>query len=54
MAWLLASIGTALLIGGGLFPRHYLMVFVPMALLLCLIGPGRYSLDRLIDTSRKR
>ena len=54
IAWLLASIGTATLVGGGLFPRHYLMVFVPTALLLCLIGPGRFSLDRLIDTWRRR
>ncbi len=54
IAWLLASIGTATLVGGDLFPRHYLMVFVPTALLLCLIGPGRFSLDRLIDTSRRQ
>ena len=53
-AWLLLSIGTALLFAGELLPRHYLMVFVPTALLLCLIGPGRYSLDRLIDSSRRQ
>ena len=53
-AWLLLSIGTTLLVAGDLLPRHYLMVFVPTALLLCLIGPGRYSLDRLIDTSRRQ
>jgi uncharacterized membrane protein YphA (DoxX/SURF4 family) len=47
IAWLLLSVSTALLIAGELLPLHYLMVFVPVALLLCLIGPGRYSLDRL-------
>ena len=54
IAWLLTSIGTAMLIGGDIFPRHSLMVFVPTALLLCLIGPGRFSLDRLIGTWRRR
>lgn len=53
-AWLLMSIGTTLLFAGELLPRHYLMVFVPAALLLCLIGPGRYSLDRLIDILRRQ
>jgi putative oxidoreductase len=48
-AWLLLSIGIALLFAGdGFFPRHYVMAFVPQALLLCLLGPGRYSIDRLI------
>ena len=54
MAWLLTSIGTTELFAGELLPRHFLMVFVPAALLLCLIGPGRYSLDRLIDTLRRQ
>ena len=53
-AWLLLSIGTALLFSGELLPRHYLMVFIPAALLLCLFGPGRYSLDRSTDFSRRQ
>lgn len=47
-AWLLSSIAIALIFSGDEFlPRHYLMVFVPLALLLWLVGPGRYSLDRV-------
>ena len=47
IAWLLLSVSTALFFSGELLPLHYLMVFAPVALLLCLIGPGRYSLDGL-------
>ncbi|MSO82017.1 MAG: DoxX family protein [Acidobacteria bacterium] len=54
MAWLLLSIAIALAFSGGdeFFSRHYLMVFVPLALLLCVLGPGRYSVDRLRQTKR--
>ena len=52
-AWLLLSIGIALLFSGDEFlPRHYLMAFVPQALLLCFLGPGRYSVDRLIGRAK--
>jgi uncharacterized membrane protein YphA (DoxX/SURF4 family) len=52
-AWLLASISVAVMAtGDDFFPRHYLMVFVPLALLLCLFGAGRYSLDYLMDSRR--
>lgn len=53
MAWLLLSIAIALAFSGGeFFPRHYLMVFVPLALLLCVLGPGRYSVDGLRQPKR--
>jgi uncharacterized membrane protein YphA (DoxX/SURF4 family) len=53
VAWLLLSIAIALAFSGDEFlPRHYLMVFVPLALLLCVLGPGRYSVDRLRRTKR--
>jgi uncharacterized membrane protein YphA (DoxX/SURF4 family) len=53
VAWLLLSIGIAMLFDGGLFPRHYLMVFVPAALLLFALEPSRYSLDALIRGKRR-
>ena len=53
MAWLLLSIAIALTFSGDEFlPRHYLMVFVPLASLLCVLGPGRCSVDRLRQTTR--
>jgi len=55
MAWLLLSIAIALAFSGDeFFPRHYLMVFVPLALLLCALGPGRYSVDGLRQTRREQ
>lgn len=39
------SIGIALLGVGELLPRHHVMVFLTIALLLAATGPGRYSLD---------
>lgn len=54
MTWLLLSISIALAFSGGeFFPRHYLMVFVPLALLLFVLGPGRYSVDRLRHKQRQ-
>ena len=53
MAWMLLSIAIALASSGDdFFPRHYLMVFVPLALLLFVLGPGRYSVDRLRHRKR--
>jgi uncharacterized membrane protein YphA (DoxX/SURF4 family) len=48
IAWIVLSIGIALLFTGELLPRHHTMVMVPFALLLCVLGPGPYSLDGLI------
>lgn len=39
------SIAVALWAGGTFFPRHMLMVFIPLALYFMLIGPGRFSVD---------
>ena len=54
-AWLLLSISIAMIstAGGDFFPRHYLMVFVPLAMLLALTGPGRYSIDATIRRRRR-
>ena len=53
MAWLLLSITIAVVSSGDeFFPRHYLMVFVPLALLLCALGPGRYSVDSFRQAQR--
>ena len=51
---LLASITIALVMTdrADFFPRHYLMVFVPLALLLFLLGPGPFSVDRLFGRRR--
>jgi uncharacterized membrane protein YphA (DoxX/SURF4 family) len=51
-AVLFASIGTALLGAGDFLPRHHIMVFLPVALLLATNGPGRYSLDALLARRR--
>jgi len=40
-----ASIMLALFGAGDLLPRHHIMVFLPVALLLFVVGPGRHSLD---------
>ena len=47
-----ASIGVALLHVGELWPRHHIMVFASLTLLLAVTGPGRYSLDALWRSRR--
>jgi thiosulfate dehydrogenase [quinone] large subunit len=44
-ALIFATIGIALLGAGDLLPRHHIMVFLPVALLLLTQGMGRYSVD---------
>lgn len=44
----LLSIGIALIGTGEFFPRHHVMVFIPIALLLSCTGPGKYSLDGML------
>ena len=51
-AVIFASIGVALLGAGDLLPRHHLMVFLPVALLLATQGPGRYSIDAIAARRR--
>jgi putative oxidoreductase len=48
-AVLFATIGIALYGAGDLLPRHHIMVFLPVALLIASNGPGRYSLDTVIS-----
>ena len=48
IAWIVLNVGIALFFTGELLPRHHTMVMVPFALLLCVLGPGPYSLDGLI------
>lgn len=43
-----ASIGVALFSTGELLPRHHIMVFLPVALLLFARGPGRFSVDEIV------
>ena len=45
IAWVVMSIGIALLTSGGLLPRHHTMVLFALALMLCVLGSGRYSVD---------
>lgn len=52
IAWLVLSIGIALLASGDLLPRHHTMVFFPLALMLCVLGPGWYSVDALLRSRR--
>jgi uncharacterized membrane protein YphA (DoxX/SURF4 family) len=52
-ATMLGMISFLLLFTGELFPRHHASVFCSMALLLVLLGPGRYSLDSLIRRRRQ-
>jgi uncharacterized membrane protein YphA (DoxX/SURF4 family) len=51
-AVIFTSIGVALLGAGDLLPRHHIMVFLPVALLLAANGPGRYSLDAIVGKRR--
>lgn len=44
----LLSIAIALIGTGEFFPRHHVMVFLPIALLLASTGPGNYSLDGML------
>ncbi len=48
MAALLASISVALVFTGEYFPRHHTMPFLPMALVLWVLGPGAYSVDSIM------
>jgi uncharacterized membrane protein YphA (DoxX/SURF4 family) len=45
IAWVVLSIGIALLTSGGFLPRHHTMVLFALALMLCVLGAGRYSVD---------
>ena len=54
LALLALSIGVALLGAGDLLPRHHVMVFFALLLLLMLIGPGRYSVDGMMAQLRRR
>ncbi len=47
-ATMLGMISFLLLFTGELFPRHHASVFCATALMLVVLGPGRYSLDSLI------
>jgi thiosulfate dehydrogenase [quinone] large subunit len=47
-AVIFTSIAVALYGAGDLLPRHHLMVFLPVALLLAHQGPGRYSMDAIV------
>jgi uncharacterized membrane protein YphA (DoxX/SURF4 family) len=51
-AVLFASIATALAGAGELFPRHHLMVFLPVALFLAMGRPGPFSLDAVLRKTR--
>ena len=51
-ATMLGMISFLLLFTGELFPRHHASVFCSMALLLVVLGPGRYTLDSLIRRRR--
>lgn len=44
---IMLSIAVAWMNAGNLFPRHMLMVFVPLAAYFYFAGPGRYSLDAM-------
>ena len=52
IAWLVLSIGIAVMTAGDFLPRHHTMVFFPFALILTVLGSGRYSVDALLR-SRK-
>lgn len=50
-ALMLFTIGLALLAAGDLFPRHHVLVFFPLAIILWHAGPDRLTLD---DIFRQR
>ena len=52
-ATMLGMISFLLLFTGELFPRHHAIVFCSLALLLALLGAGRFSIDEWIRTKRK-
>ena len=47
-AVMLAIISFTLIFTGELFPRHHAIVFCTLALMLFVLGPGRYSVDELV------
>ena len=46
--FMLVTIAIGLLSAGDLFPRHLVMVFIPMALVLFLQGPGAWNTDKYL------
>jgi len=48
------SIAVAWLDAGRLLPRHMLMVYAPLGAYFFLAGPGRFSLDALLERRRPR
>ena len=52
-ATMLGMISFLLLFTGELFPRHHASVFFASALLLVVLGPGRYSVGALIRRRRQ-
>ena len=47
-AIMLAMISFTLTFTGEMFPRHHAIVFCTLALMLYLLGPGRYSVDSIL------
>ncbi len=52
VAFILFTIGIALLDAGDLLPRHHVLVFFPLALLLWQAGADRLTIDYLIRRRR--
>ena len=46
------SIMIAWLDSGNLFPRHMLMIYVPLGAYFFFSGPGRYSVDAMLNRNR--
>ncbi|TVP54325.1 MAG: DoxX family protein [Gemmatimonadales bacterium] len=46
------SILVAWLDAGNLLPRHMLMIYLPLAAYFFFAGPGRYSLDAMLDRKK--
>lgn len=54
VALMLLTIGIALLGAGELFPRHHVMVFFSLSLILWVLGPGASSVDEWLARRRAR